>query len=253
MQNIYGKTYAQLQEPLEKAMWMRIYDEAHHDPRFLVITPEGDRLGPTLRKDKQEKVIVWAGREAISKAIQVMESNGDRGVISNMMGEKNKVRNFYMNILDPHSPTLDVTIDTHAVAAGLLRPLGLSNLEVMHNFGDAAAGSDITGARGLYGLYAEAYRRAALDLGISPRELQSITWEAVRGLYPEEFKTKANQDAINALWQSQAQGVSVDDIRRQILEYAAANKKSRRAIDPPDWHGQPPGGLDPAGWYGYLP
>jgi hypothetical protein len=34
------------------------------------------------------------------------------------MGERHKVRNFYNNIYDPNSPYGDVTIDTHAVAAG---------------------------------------------------------------------------------------------------------------------------------------
>lgn len=245
MQNIMGKTYAQLQDPFEKAMWVRIYDEANHDPNFLVITPEGDRLGASLRKDQQPKSIVWAGRDAMAKAIQVLESHGDRAAISQLMGEKHKVRNFYMNILDPHSPTLDVTIDTHAIAAALLRPLGLGNKEVKLGLG-AGPGSDITGARGAYGLYAEAYRRTAKELGISPRELQSIVWEAVRGLYPDTFKTEANQNAINAMWQSQAQGVTADAIRQQILKYAGG-------INPPEWHGIPPGGLDPAGWYATLP
>lgn len=247
MAKVSQNTLAGLDDYTAKAMWMRLYDEANHDPHYPIISPEGQRLGPALRKDGQQRVVVWASRSAMATAIKALESGGDRAAISTLMGEKHKVRNFYNNILDPHSPKGDVTIDTHAVAAALLRPLGLSNTEVLHNFGDAAAGSDITGVRGLYGLYAEAYRRAAKELGISPRELQSITWEAVRGLYPEEFKSAANNKLIDALWRSREQGASIDAIRQQILHHAGG-------INPPDWHGQPPtAGVSPAEFYGTLP
>ena len=37
------------------------------------------------------------------------------------MGAMHKVRNFYNNILLPDSPNGHVTIDTHAVAAGLIK------------------------------------------------------------------------------------------------------------------------------------
>ena len=96
-----------------------------------------------------------------------------------------KVRSFFNNILDPHSKNGDVTVDTHAVGAALLRQLTGADAAVLHNFGDApnkadkpegweAAGSSVkTGLTGLYPVYAQAYREAAKDLGIQPRQLQS--------------------------------------------------------------------------------
>ena len=50
--------------------------------------------------------------------------------------------------------------------------------------------------------YAEAYRRLANELGIQPRELQSITWEAARGLFNRTFKgQQKNVKAIDNIWQ----------------------------------------------------
>jgi hypothetical protein len=93
------------------------------------------------------------------------------------MGEAHKVRNFYSDILSPNSRHDDVTIDTHAVAAGLWRPLSGSSMEVAHNFGSYAGkgvpgvgGSAITGVQGLYPLYAEAYRQAAESAEFFPEK-----------------------------------------------------------------------------------
>jgi len=58
-----------------------------------------------------------------------------------------------------------VTVDTHAVAAATLMPLGADSPEVKDNFG-AAGESNYTGVVGNYPLYVEAYRRAAKELGL---------------------------------------------------------------------------------------
>lgn len=234
---ISQSTLANLQRPDDKAMWLRIYDQTYHDPSYHIISPEGQRLNYATNLDGSNSRIGWGSLAEIGKAIQVLESGGDRAAISRLMGEKHKVRNFYMNILDPHSPTQDVTIDTHAVAAALLRPLAGDNIEVAHNFANYAgkgmpgvSGSSITGVQGTYGLYAEAYRRAAKDLGISPRELQSITWEGVRGLFPDTFKTEANNALIDQIWrEGRARGIPVEQIREQIHGLAGG-------IDAPSWY-----------------
>jgi hypothetical protein len=151
--------------------------------------------------------------------------------VSARLGNEHKVRNFYNNILVPNSDNGHVTIDTHAVAAALLRPLSGSSAEVFHNFGSAGAASNAEqGSSGTYGLYAEAYRRAAEARGVLPREMQSITWEAVRGLFTAGFKSqKKNTDAADAIWENHKKGrLSLENTRQQLLELAGG-------IEAPSW------------------
>ena len=55
-------------------------------------------------------------------------------------------------------------------------------------------------------MHADAYRKAAAEAGVMPREMQSITWEAVRGLFPASFKTKGNVADIDGVWNLYSKG-----------------------------------------------
>lgn len=229
-----------------QAMWIRSHDEAHGDRSHNEITPEGN-LGPVVTKaDGTPSGTGWGSLGEIAKGVRSIESGGDPDVLSRTMGERHKVRNFYNNLLNPNSPSGDVTIDTHAVAAGLLRPLSGNSLEVSHNFNNyagkgqpGAGGSAITGVQGTYPLYAEAYRQAAAERGILPRQMQSITWEAARGLFPDTFKTAKNNNLINTQWLLYRSGKqSLDETRSNILNAAGG-------INPPSWY-RPAGQADAA-------
>jgi hypothetical protein len=176
----------------------------------------------------------WGSLNEIGKAINIFE-NPTLANISNNLGQQHKVRNFYNNIYDPTNPAGYVTVDTHAVAAGLLRPLSGASTEVAHNFGSNMLGqvgpknSSITGVQGTYGLYAEAYRRAAQERGVLPREMQSITWEAVRGLFPDTFKNEKNSKLIDSIWLKYRKGqISQTEARNEVF-------KSANGINPPEW------------------
>ena len=228
--NIKGKNLSELSDDIESAAWIRVYDEAHHDRGHRVVTPEGDFVEFAKTKNGSKKVTGWGSFSEIAKAVSVLR-DGSPENISTQMGAMHKVRNFYNNILLPDSPNGYVTIDTHAVAAGLIKPLAGNHLEVSHNFGTFAASSSKTGSKGTYGLYAEAYQQAADEVGILPRQMQSITWEAVRGFFSPTFKgKKANQEMINGIWQEYKDGkISVDEAREVIYEKAGG-------IEQPTWH-----------------
>jgi hypothetical protein len=256
---IRGKTLAEVKEPGLKAMWLRTYDQAKNPREHQIVSPEGNFVGVRMNQDgKTPTQTGWGSLNEIGKAIVILEDPRIETISANL-GQQHKVRNFYSNIYAPNDPAGPVTIDTHAVAAGLLRPLSGNSREVLHNFGSGVVGeggpknSSITGVQGTYGIYAEAYRRAAEERGILPREMQSITWEAVRGLYPDTFKSQAkNVDQIDGIWLQYRKGkMSLEEARNEVFKIAGG-------IRPPEWEGAGlrPGSaqaVQPAGNAGELP
>lgn len=231
---VRGKSYAELQTAGEKALWLRTYDQTFNPREHQIVTPEGDFAGIRLTQSGKPFATGWGSLNEIGKAVSILE-NPTLENISVMLGQQHKVRNFYNNIYAPNDELGHVTIDTHAVAAGLLRPLSGNSREVSHNFGSGMLGergpvnSSITGVQGTYGLYAEAYRRAAAERGVLPREMQSITWEAVRGLFPDTFKTPKNMQAIDEIWVQYRQGkISLEEARNDVIRTAGG-------IDAPEW------------------
>jgi hypothetical protein len=242
---VIEKPFAAL-SPEQKAMFVRSYDQAFNERGYYIISPSGDPVRKATTKAGTDATTSWGSNVEIAKAISVFEDPSIEN-ISRMMGGQHKVRNFYNNIVDPNyaanAPALgDYTSDTHNVAAALLKPLGGSAPEVAQNFGGAgSASSSLTGAQGTYGLYADAGRIAAKERGIIPREMQSVTWEAVRGIYPSAFKTAGNIEDINNVWSLYKKGtISKDAARKLILEKAGG-------MDAPDWFVRPSSGVNVPG------
>lgn len=222
---IIGKTIAELDnDPYLQAWAIRILAQTKYGRQFDVISPEGDFMGPVVKKDGQPRKNGWGSTNEIMKAVRIMR-DGSLENISENLGNEHKVRNFYNNIVAPNSPFGDATIDTHAVAAAHLMPFGSSAREVAHNFGSGIPTSDPLGVSGIYHIYLDAYTEAAEERGIQPRQLQSITWEAIRKLFPSESRRdkKVVEFAIKA-WQSGSR----EDARNTIIG---------RGIPAPVWDG----------------
>jgi len=238
-----GKKLSELDNAADKSMWLRIYDEAHNDRSYRILSPEGDFGDFVKGADGQNAKVAWNSNVMIKNAINAFESGGDPAIITKFLGDRHKVRSFYNNIIAPNSDAGDVTIDTHAVAAATLRPVSGNSSIVFHNFGTspllakrpkdwngATANSSVNGVKGTYAFYAEAYRLAAAEKGILPREMQSITWEAVRGLFPANFKQNAkNVEKIDALWYNYRDGqLSLEEVLNGIEQITGG-------IKPPSW------------------
>ena len=226
---VFRKPYPELTQE-QKAMWVRLYDEAHQPRSYDTWAPTGERIGQARTASGRPQRVAWGSNNEIGKAIAALENPSPEN-ISLLMGNANKVRNFYNNIASPFDTTGDVTIDTHAVAAGMLQPLSGKDMAVLHNFGSTLAGmpgaanSALTGARGMYGLYADAYRDAARQLGVLPREVQSPTWVEVRNLFPDTMKRGPQgtmlRNQVNTIWNEAQKGkITRDQARIRIYELA---------------------------------
>lgn len=212
----------------EAAMLVRLYDETYNDRAFRVLSPEGDFQDFVKTGKGENRAVAWGSMGEISKAVSAMR-NGDPANIFDLLGQQHKVRSFYNNIRHPFSQLGDVTSDTHQVAANLLRPLSGSSLEVLQNLG-AGAGSAYTGIKGTYPIHADAVRGAAEVTGNLPREMQSITWEAVRGLFtPEMKRNDAFTSGVKRIWGNYRTGrITADEAREQIVVLAGG-------IKTPEW------------------
>jgi hypothetical protein len=240
LQSMIGKTLGEmsLEEngAMNAAMFVRTYNEMFEDRNYHVVSPIGERIGYAKKADGSMSTMAWGSYAEISSATSIV-LNGTMSNIDKQVGDQHKVRSFFNNINNPNSLEGDVTIDTHAVAAAELLPLAGSSSEVFHNFGGGTAamkvkaGSSNLGIKGVYFAYAEAYRRAADEKGILAREMQSITWEAVRTLFTAGFKAqKKNKQEVRAIWQEYSKGnISFEEAQDQVFERAGG-------VFNPDWY-----------------
>jgi hypothetical protein len=250
--SIAGKRFSDLTDPLDQALWIRLYDEVHNARNYRSITPEG-KLGHFITNDDGSVAKVgWGSLNEIEKAVRAYTSGGDMNVISPMLGTKHKVRSFYNNIELPDDLRFgDVTADTHAVAASQLRPLSGNTPAVAHNLASGLAkkkqppnyvaekSSAVTGVQGTYGANAEATRMAAADQGLLPRQMQSATWEPVRELFPREWKTPKNVEAVDNIWREKDAGnLTAEQARNAIFELAGGFRE-------PTWAQRGPAPVDP--------
>ena len=230
-ESIKGKTYDELEDTMQKAMWVRAYDEAHNPKTYRALTPEGDLADIVLTGKGVPANIGWGGFGEIEKAVKAIESNGDFRTISDAMGDRHKVRNFFNNIEVPFSDMGDVTIDTHAIAAGLMRPLAGSDQLTTQGLGMAGGSSKATGAKGMYGLTADDYRTVGADRGLLPRETQSIVWEGIRGLFNN--KSLDNKTKINSIWTAVDRGDLTQQQALDLIEEASGGFSSTSWINEP--------------------
>jgi hypothetical protein len=237
---IKGKKLSELSDPLEAGAWVRAYDDAFNARSYRIISPEGETMGLALNDDGTPAAIQWGQTETIANAITILRDSSIEN-ISAALGAGHKVRSFYSNIVDP-TDTNPVTSDTHAVAVATLRPLSSDSPEVRNAFGGNEKGqrgpvtNTFIGSNGTYGIYHEAYRRAAAELGVLPREVQSVTWEAVRGLFPDSRKDQL-APVVTRLWDLYRDGKrTLAQVREEILEVT-------NGIEDPSWK-QPHAGVD---------
>lgn len=226
-----GKTLGEV-SGFDKAVWIRLYDEATNPGEYQSWNADGSSKGFAKTIGNEKAIVSWGNLKTIGRAVAILD-DGSKDNISFQLGKGHKVRSFYNNIIEPMSPRGDVTVDTHSVAAGLMRPVSAYDVEVKHNF--SGPGSSQTGVKGTYPLFADAYRTAAKELDIVyPNMLQSIVWNKVRNLFSAEFKTPEVKSFIDGIWREYTDGkITADQARQGIFDEAERHSVAMAARESP--------------------
>jgi hypothetical protein len=225
-----GKTFAQLDNDLERAIFIRHYDEKFNPRHYNEYNPVGEVVGRAKTAKGVDAKVAWSSYGIIASAV-ASARNSSAQSISDALGTQHKIRNFYNNIANPDATFGDVTMDTHAVGAAELLIVSGNSVEVAHNLGSSA--SNVNGIAGMYYAFAEAYKLAAAERNILPREMQSITWEAIRLLYKDTFKNAKNRATNESIWNKYNNNeITIDETRQQLLDLG--------------------GGIDRPGWYRFV-
>lgn len=164
-------------------------------PRGLVayrteLLPDGEPGDHVLVGNPKSRVRAQS-MDTYRSVVRIYRSEGDMEVIDYELGDGPKVRSFFNNNLNPMDELhRDVTIDTHAVAGELLIPVAAA-----HDLTNLAFGSVTSlGTAQAYPLMRAAMIatmmrwEAATGEKYLPRQIQSITWEAMRALVPAKSK-----------------------------------------------------------------
>lgn len=211
-----------------KALMVRIIDETYNDRSYKLVNPDGS-FGDVAKTDKGANAkAAWQNYNAIGSAVKIFEDSSLEN-INVTVGDGHKVRSFYNNIVNPDADDI-VTIDTHAVSAAHLRPLGANDLEPSNAFGQQITGlkspaqNATTGEKGTYSYYQQAYNEVAKEYGLLGRQMQSIIWEGIRDFFPKTFKNKTTKSFIDNIWTNWKNGkISAEEARQQIVDYRNKN------------------------------
>ena len=195
---LVGKKLGEMSD-YDAAIFVRAYYELNMSRKAPVRLPSGVITGYETGDSS------FGGYGTIEKGVSIFRNGSDEN-ISEQLGDANKVRNFYNNIADPTNKKA-VTIDTHAIAIANMLPLASNDYEVKF---DPAT----------YSLYSDAYNELAAELGLGARELQSITWEAARALFPAEKKSESGyKKKISDIWDAYNKGeITIEQARENIKQ-----------------------------------
>lgn len=234
-QGLIDRPWSELNRP-ERASFLRAHDEFVNGQSYPVLFPEGDiAMAAARTKAGKPSKMAWQSYAQIEKALGVLD-DGSVENISRSLGNEHKVRAFFNNINRPEYGRLigergASTVDTHQVAGSLLQPMGASSPAVKYAMGGASDAA--LGLSGSNPLYQEALSRMARGTEYLPREMQSITWEGLKGLFSPSQKRNADFTVrINKLWKEYKAGrLSLERVQDAVLNEAggiAAPEWSRR-------------------------
>ena len=269
LQQYVGQPFSSITKGSDAAAILWAYADLNMGKEYHIVSPDGKRGELATKQDGSPKKAAWGSRSMIAAAMDAVSAVGSMA-FSEILGNQHKIRNFFNNIANPgHGSDATIDTHAVAAAhlkpfagssAEVIINLGGSKVFVgkdgamysleqvkkmaktssapKANAYAAKKGMKVVnvkskqglGLSGMYYAYLDAYRKAAEARGVLPREMQSITWEAVRLLYTASFKQSSqNKSDIEALHRKYTNGeLTKEQLRAELLKRADG-------IGNPDW------------------
>lgn len=225
----------------DKAVWMRLVIETDRMPYHLM--NRDGTLGPVAMGDGVPfQAPASVSDDNMARGIEMLESGGDREVISRLLGEGHKIRSFYNDLLDPEDGS-EVVSDVHNAGGAVMMPVVPAHPVVAQMQGNSpgkkgknlaergwtgsASKSATTGVEGLYGLYVEAIRRVARDAGMRPADVQAITWWTKKEMFGKSSAKK--QREAEAIWGRYQSGeLTFEQTQQAIWDHFTTRQTARQ-------------------------
>jgi hypothetical protein len=240
-----GRRWSELPE-MGQAIFMRAESELS-DPAqgFSIYDPYGRAVARATTSEGTPAKLQWQSYDNIIKGLRVLGDPSPTN-IWRAMGEGHKVPNFSNNLTDPYDPRW-WTSDTHNIGGSFFQPMGGEHPFVKVGLGQQKSGKDLkgafagqpgfagiadaaTGISGTYPLYHEAGQRAAARVGRIPNQVQSISWESIKGLFsPAQRRDAALMRNVHEVWSAYERGgIPFEEAQHRVFDMAGG-------VRPPDW------------------
>jgi len=205
-----------LETERERYLKIVLTDAVRNDPKVPIIGLDGKFSAGT-------DDITWGSGREVDQSHRIFnDPTWDR--VNTELSGGGKVPSFYNDIAAPNARIPSkATIDTHSAGASSLFPAGGNDPIVFRAMGLSGVPGgprgayDIAtnGSKGQYGFHADAHQLAGDEMGMLPREVQSVTWEGVRRLWGKNKKTPELKAQVEAIWRSAPDAQSA---RKQIAQ-----------------------------------
>lgn len=215
-----GKSLGDLSSADDKALWVRAYDRVNHGTGYRSVDTRGRYGDFILRKDGQKAGRRWNDSETLAKAINSLEGKSVE-TVSHQLGEYQKVRNIYNNIVDPYGVHPFLPTDVHLVSGSLGQAVSGKNQFTKNAYGKGKGFGkpEEHGIQGTNPVYAEAAKIAARRLGITnPHEIQSIAWHMSKALFDAGLKRSKKRNLVEDVWQRYSVGQRTPQLTQQARE-----------------------------------
>lgn len=219
-----SRSYIDLDNDLDRSLWLSAYVNAMGDKYFKVILPDGRIGNYVLNKDGQRRHITSILPQDIQKVVSIWRDGSLANIRANL-GQLHKLRNFYNNLVNPLHDALSYTSDVQAASGMVMSPISKKDPLRSKIFGGVS--SPKLGLHGLSPAFSQAGQDAASYFGVPANVVQTSNWMIGRGGY-QSLNSMQRARLAEVQNDFDAGRITRDQMRESLFKIAVETS-------PPDW------------------